>query len=423
MKLLTLISFILFSSFTSLFAFGGTDSIGYFLKGQDTVVIYEVGAGETLSAIARKYSISMAGIASLNPNLQPDQLREGQIIKLPGAKLRKQYRAEGSASVVSEPQVTPATKPAKITQHTIMQGETLYAIARHYEVAVDEIIKANPGLQPDKIKAGQMIAIPGKKPATSSTSTPSVDKPAEPSMNPKRDQGPSTADLLKSSDIQKPSPTPDKAASTNKPSEGVVTHIVQKGETMFSISRQYDVTVTDLKEWNNKENFQIDIGDELIVGRQPTTAAVSIQKESQREQQIAAQTTTTEEPNTPPVSKSRFAYDGMDNILSLQYKEDLSSSYFVEERNNGIATWISDVDGYPYDNGYFALHRTLPIGTVVKVRNLMNDKIVFAKVIGRLPNTNANEKIMLKLPEAAKEDLKVLDAQLVMEVSYLRKMN
>ncbi len=389
-----------------------TDSIGYFLKGQDTIVIYEVGAGETLSAIARKYSISVTGITNLNPNLQPDALQEGQILKIPGANLRKQYRSTGSSAVTSKPQVTPSQN--KSQSHTIMQGETLYAIARHFNVSVEALIEANPGLQPDKIYAGQVLQIPGTKAGEVATPPAKTNTQVEP----KKAQAPSQADLIAHSTIE--TKKEEKPASTKeaKASEDAILHVVQKGETMFSLSRQYDVTVTDIKSWNALSSFQIDVGDELIVGYKQSEQAPA---------QSVAEANTPEKAEETPVVKEkkqpRFTYDGMDNILSLQYKEDLSSNYYVEERNNGIASWISDVDGYPYENGYFALHRTLPIGTVVKVRNLMNDKIIFAKVIGRLPNTDANEKIMLKLPEAAKEDLKVLDAQLVMEVSYLRKMN
>lgn len=398
-------------------AYHGTDSIGYFIKGTDTVVIYEVGAGETLTAIARKYQVSMAAISQLNPTLAPDQLRNGQIIKIPGAAMRKRFRAEGAMQQTAAPQqVTSATG---IATHTIMAGETLYAIARHYGISVAAIQAANPGLQVDKINPGQILKLPqpADKPATEV-------KPAVPAPNTtnnnsptsRRDQGPTTTDLLKASDIDNsPSTATGDQPVQGSPQQGVIRHTVKKGETMFSISRQYNVTVTDLKDWNNLESFQIDIGQQLIVGyaaAKNDAAPVATQNPDQ------SGTSVTDKPAQPT---SRFTYEGIDNILSLQYKEDLSSQYFKEERNNGIATWISDVDGYPYDNGYFALHRTLPIGTIVKVRNLMNDKIVFAKVIGRLPNTAANDKIMLKLPEAAKQELKVLDDQMVMEVSYLRK--
>lgn len=386
------------------------DSIGYYLRGKDTVVIYQVTAGETLSGIARKYNIDISGITALNPGLVPAQLKEGQIIKIPGAWLRQQYRPDGNISVTSTPQKTSLPTARK---HTIMRGETLYAIARHYEVPVEALIEANPGLQPDKIYPGQVISIPGVR------NTPSQnDKPGNPAteissgtIDKQQTENPNPNTSTTNQEGQQPAHPPVKEGEE-------LLHTVVKGETMYSISRKYDVKVTDLMAWNNLPSYQIDIGDQLII------------KLPQKTENPSA-ATSTNSPNPAPeiadkepaVSPSpKFTYDGVDNILSLQYKEQLSSTYYIEERANGIATWIDDAKGYPYENGYFALHRTLPIGTIIKVRNLMNDKIIFAKIIGRLPSTDANEKIMLKLPQEAKKALKVLDAQLVMEVSYLRKI-
>ena len=45
------------------------------------------------------------------------------------------------------------------------------------------------------------------------------------------------------------------------------THIVAAKETMFSISKQYGVTVQQLKDWNKLEGNEISIGQELIVSQ------------------------------------------------------------------------------------------------------------------------------------------------------------
>ncbi|CAN5188568.1 hypothetical protein BH23BAC3_BH23BAC3_08590 [soil metagenome] len=44
------------------------------------------------------------------------------------------------------------------------------------------------------------------------------------------------------------------------------THTVQRGETLFSISRTYDVTVGDLRRWNQLESDNLSLGQELHVG-------------------------------------------------------------------------------------------------------------------------------------------------------------
>ena len=44
-------------------------------------------------------------------------------------------------------------------------------------------------------------------------------------------------------------------------------HTVAKGETLFRISRQYGVTVNDLKDWNNLSSNTISVGQKLMVSK------------------------------------------------------------------------------------------------------------------------------------------------------------
>ena len=58
-----------------------------------------------------------------------------------------------------------ATGPQKGYDYTIQRGDTLLAIAKAYrdqgiKVTTDQILKANPGLNPNTIKVGQKIFIP-----------------------------------------------------------------------------------------------------------------------------------------------------------------------------------------------------------------------------------------------------------------------
>lgn len=59
------------------------------------------------------------------------------------------------------------------------------------------------------------------------------------------------------------------------------THTVQSGETLFSIAQQYDITVQKLKEWNNLENNQLTIGQTLIVQSADRQAAITHTVEAQ----------------------------------------------------------------------------------------------------------------------------------------------
>jgi rare lipoprotein A (peptidoglycan hydrolase) len=68
---------------------------------------------------------------------------------------------------------------------------------------------------------------------------------------------------------------------------------------------------------------------------------------------------------------------------------------------------------------FLALHRTAPVGTIMQVRNQMNDLSVFVKVIGKLPDTGANDKVIVKLSKKAYERLAALDKRFRVELSYM----
>ena len=53
-----------------------------------------------------------------------------------------------------------AQHTTQTVSHTVVAGETLYHIAQNYGVSVEQVVAGNPGLNPDRIEAGQVIRIP-----------------------------------------------------------------------------------------------------------------------------------------------------------------------------------------------------------------------------------------------------------------------
>ena len=54
---------------------------------------------------------------------------------------------------------------------------------------------------------------------------------------------------------------------TNKPEVKVTEHVVVKGENLGSIARKFDVAISDIKDWNNLEDNNVQLGAKLIVGK------------------------------------------------------------------------------------------------------------------------------------------------------------
>lgn len=106
-------------------------------------VIHVVEPGDTLSAIAAKYDVSWTDIAAANNIVAPYTIYRGQKLVIPG--------------------VSPTPVPeTPVRTHTVQAGETLYSIAIQYGVTVQAIMQANNLTNPDLIRTGQTLTIPGE---------------------------------------------------------------------------------------------------------------------------------------------------------------------------------------------------------------------------------------------------------------------
>ena len=135
------------------------DSIGVEKKDGKAFVLHQVDAKETLYSISKKYSSKVEDIKIANTEIG-DGIKIGQIIRVP-------YKG-----VV---QNLPGTLPSSDSKlqigktHKVEAKETLFGIAKKYNVSVDDIKKANSELI-DGLKTGMEIVIPnGKTPVVSTT--------------------------------------------------------------------------------------------------------------------------------------------------------------------------------------------------------------------------------------------------------------
>ena len=97
-----------------------------------------VDPGDTLSGIAAQFGVDINAVIALNGIADPNRIFPGQVLNLPGS---------GPA----------APAPAAVSQCIVEPGDTLSGIAVQYGVPLDQIIRANPGIDPDLIHPGQVI--------------------------------------------------------------------------------------------------------------------------------------------------------------------------------------------------------------------------------------------------------------------------
>jgi len=68
--------------------------------------------------------------------------------------------ASGRSQGDSESSRPGPASGSRVRTHTVKAGETPYAIARQYRVKLDSLIAANPGLDPKRLRAGQLLNVP-----------------------------------------------------------------------------------------------------------------------------------------------------------------------------------------------------------------------------------------------------------------------
>ncbi len=121
----------------------------------DTLV-YTVRAGDTLAVIARRAGTTVAALRTLNA-LKNDTVRVGQNLRVPAG-------AGTAATLAAAPDVTPSTTASRASggaRHLVKPGENLGMIARRYGVSRRDLAVANNIVNPQNLRAGQELVIPG----------------------------------------------------------------------------------------------------------------------------------------------------------------------------------------------------------------------------------------------------------------------
>ena len=202
---------------------------------------YIVKKGDTLYSIAQRYNITVDELKKQN-QLSTNQLTIGQSLILP------------STSFVT---------------YTVQKGDTLYKIASQYNTTVDILKKIN-NLSSNILSIGQKIKLPSTEiiniPASLETYTVksgdtlySIAKKFDTTVDKIKSQNNLSEDALTVGQVLKiPS-----VISVTKPSKTNV-YTVEPGDTLYSLAREFNTTVNNLKSLNNLITNNLVIGQTII---------------------------------------------------------------------------------------------------------------------------------------------------------------
>jgi D-alanyl-D-alanine carboxypeptidase/D-alanyl-D-alanine-endopeptidase (penicillin-binding protein 4) len=107
--------------------------------------MHTVVRGENLSVIADRYGIRLNALVDANPGLSPRRLMPGVTLRVP-------------APPSDDP--TPPAQRTDVQTHEIKAGESFWTIARTYGVSLNDLMAANPEVNPRRIQPGQTIRVP-----------------------------------------------------------------------------------------------------------------------------------------------------------------------------------------------------------------------------------------------------------------------
>jgi len=297
--------------------------------------------------------------------------------------------------------------------HRVGAGETLYGISKRYGVTVNQILEYNPsadaGLEIDQILKVPYIPrtikkIPdGNKHIVAEKETLfSISRMYGVSIDELKQWNNLTNDALALGQELTIKKNSIPAIVSPEVNSGLTVHNVAAKETMFSITRQYGITIEQLRSWNNLQSDELKIGQALYVAS-PANSHSQVQPP-------------VKQPEIKQIEKAPEVITApVEMVPTIQISENVRGSDEVKEL--GLAELIEGTDG---NRKYLALHRTAPVGTILKIRNEMNNREVFVRVMGKLPDTAMTDKLVIKISKSAYDRLGAIDSRFRVEVTYYK---
>lgn len=265
----------------------------------------------------------------------------------------------------------------KTIEHTVEKGQTLYFLSKKYDMSIEDIMRFNPQIGKDMIiKEGMAIKLYAK-------------------------------------------PTPQLNVDNHK------YHTVEKGQTLYSLSKMYDISVDKLIYLNQLENPSIKIGQKLIVQNVDGDALYADEKKPNQAESIVEKQPTKLQPPVKPVKEEepkqptpKPSTNNKDVEMYKMLYESYAQSGALQNKAKGIGNFLAQSTS---KDVYLALIKNVETGQVLRVRNLMNNKVIYLKVIGDVPEKDKKNNISIKISKAAARDLGIIEDRFLAEWTWYKK--
>ncbi|MBF2709167.1 peptidoglycan endopeptidase [Flavobacterium soyangense] len=344
---------------------------------------HEVLPKETLYGIAKKHNISLEVLYKINPELEKEGLKIGQIIKIPQTaldnlvltetpeKAKEIQKTTVSEKIIPKQEVIGFPKLVEKEETSteeivreVLPKETLYSIARQYGIKVSDIQNANSTIGTKGLKVGQKIVVPVK---VENNSNLVADKEAAKTEKYKND-----------SEQPKQIAVISQTVLNDNSDETEITHTVLPKETKYGIAKQYGITVAELEIQNPNIVKKLTKGSVLKI-----QSSKFIESTVPVEETVVKDKVVNEDLN---VNTSMAHDDAFVDQLIMTASENIGTRY----RTGGTTKDGFDCSGLMYST-FSTFDIRLPrssiemssYGSIVNTENAQKGDLIFFKTNGR----------------------------------------
>jgi LysM repeat protein len=362
----------------------------------DLYITHIVAPKENFYSVSRLYNQPPKSIASFNKITMEKGLAVGQHLKIPLNALN--FRGNAGSDADGSLPLT----------HIVAKGENIFEIGSSLHVTAQSIRKWNK-LSSDKIAPGTPLIVGYLK---TTNAHPSASKVSDAKNN--------TASAVKNSEaIQK-------STETTEPKQ--VIPETKKDDPFISVGPGSNKKNIQTKERKQDENGQ------SVKDSQAISNSTVAEKDSALAV-IPAETTTPANVESVPAKKeplkqqeTSFPKKGEDNRINQAIEtgnaatgtfEDIyavQQAQKTENSKSGEAATFRSISGWQ-DKKFYVLINNITPGTIVKISSSEN-KAVFAKVLGSMPEMKENNGLLLRISNAAASYLGIIDPKFPVQISY-----
>ena len=302
---------------------------------QEKFISHKISQGETISSIAEKYHVSQKVIFNLNPKAS-GILKLNSVLKIPN----KNYKKE-----VAQKELSTKKKNTKEIDYVVLPKETLFGIAKKFNLSVEAVKKSNPTIDKLGLQIGKKIKLVVPE---------NFELKEEPVV--------ATLNESENSTISSSNNSISEFVTSNASNEGQQIHEVKATETKYGISKRYGISVDALEKLNpNIVAKGLEIGQKLNVPLQNKAIELVQAIEVSQPSEVKVENPVT------VANEQVVAETSVTNTISLPETTAIVHEVLPKETKFGIAKKYG-ITVAELEKLNPSIHKKLRVGAVLKIK-------------------------------------------------------